>query len=145
MASLDSRLKSLETRSQAARFPWADRAKAWDLMVDRARLKLCGLHPLLQKIPEPSAAWLVELRRDVASEDREDIGMAREKLYAKFPAHRESLEALTDVEIYALRWDWPTWARQSQIPPGSDQVSLEALLDFYVSPSQTESTTETHP
>lgn len=138
MGSLDSRLKSLETRAHAMSFPWADRRKAWGVMVDRARAKLVGLGVLLEHIPEPSAAWLAEMQRDVTSED---IGEAREKLCAKFPNYRAQLEALSDVEVYALKWDWPTWARQSQLLPRSDQIALEDILEAFSSnPSTTENT-----
>ena len=93
-------------------------------MVWQARLKLVGADDLP---PEPSPEWFAEMNRDVAGED---IGRFREKLLAKFPDWREQLQALSDVEVCALNYDWPTWARREQILPGSGQVCLDAFLEY---------------
>lgn len=124
MARLSDRLDKLEKGARAAEFSHDDRALHWEMMVWRARMKLIGD---VNMPPEPSAEWLEEMARDIAGED---VPQFRAKLLAKFPDWQPQLEALSDIEVYALNYDWPTWARQEQLPPGSSLVSLQAFLDI---------------
>ena len=122
MATLESRLSALEGETRATRFSPEERQRVWGLMVWQARLKLVGA---IDRPPEPSPEWLAEMNRDISGED---IGRFREKLLAKFPGWREQMEALSDVEVNALNYDWPTWARQGQLLPEGGQLCLEVFL-----------------
>lgn len=122
MANLDSRLAALESRANALRFSPAERQHAWYLMVWQARLKLVGADDLP---PEPTPEWLADMTLAMAGED---IGRFRGKLHARFPDWQAQLRALSDMEVYALNYDWATWARQEQLLPGNGQVCLETFL-----------------
>ena len=38
------------------------------------------------------------------------------------------MAALTDLEVYALSYDWATWARKEQLLPGGGQTCLDEFL-----------------
>jgi hypothetical protein len=126
MASLDNRLAALEAGAHATRFSLEEKQHVWQLMVWQARLKLVGVD---DRPPEPSPEWLAEMNRDIAGEDMRRI---RDKLLAKFPEWREQFEALSDVEVCALNYDWSTWARQEQLLPGGGQLCLDVFLKHAV-------------
>lgn len=124
--SLSDRLSKLEKGARAVQFSHEERAHHWSMTVWRARLKLIGDADMA---PEPGAEWLAEMNRDIAGED---VPRFREKLLAKFPDWREQFSVLSDVEVCALNYDWPTWARQEQLLPGSGDVCLEEFLAIVV-------------
>lgn len=122
MPNLDSRLAALESRAHELRFSPAERCRAWNMMAWRARMKLVE-SDLMPDAPSPE--WAAEMGRDVEGEDIEDF---REALLAKFPEWQTQMEALSDMEVCALSYDWSTWARKEQLLPEGGQTCLEEFL-----------------
>lgn len=124
MRALDRRLVALEGVSRSARFSPEEMQRAWSSMAWQARIKLVSA----EGVPtESDPELLAEMTRSMGNDD---VARMREKLAVRFPCWLASLQGLSDLEVYALNYDWPTWARKEQLLPESGLVCLEAFLEF---------------